>query len=161
MDLGSSGARTAAWRGFGILAAVVLYAIALSGKAYGLTSPVTMLNHELVRKTYAVLAFALLGFALERSRLRRVHGVLAAGIVLAAYSYAIEIGQIQIDHSVETFAEHAFDVASGLAGGALGAFAALLIPAPAARARRVEAVALAVVFAALAWAFTVTYGRII
>ncbi|HEX3867838.1 MAG TPA: hypothetical protein VHV78_13845 [Gemmatimonadaceae bacterium] len=144
------------WRWFGAVAAVALYAISISGFIYNSTSPVTMANHELVRKTYAVLAFALLGFTLERSAFRRVHGVLAAGIALALYSYAIEIGQIVIDRSTETFADHAFDVASGLAGGALGAFAALVAVG---RGRRAEAVALAIVFALLAWGFTLTYGR--
>ena len=117
-----------------------------------------MPHHELLRKTYAVLAFALLGFVLERSNLRRIRGVAAAGFVLAVYSYAIEIGQILIRQSSETFAEHAFDVASGLAGGALGALAALLVTAPAARSRRAEAAAVVSVFLVLAWGFIVTYG---
>ncbi len=142
------------------MAAACLYAISVSGRAYNLTTPVTMPHHELARKIYAVLAFALLGFALERSNLRRLHGVLAAAGALTAYSYAIELGQIVFKHSTETFAEHAFDVASGLAGGALGAFAALLFTAPAMRARRIEAIAIAGVFAVLAWAFTATYGRL-
>jgi vacuolar-type H+-ATPase subunit I/STV1 len=132
----------------------------VSGRAYNLTSPVTMPQHEVVRKVYALLAFALLGFVLERSNLRRVHGVLGAAIAIAAYSYAIEIGQIVIKHSTETFAEHSFDVASGLAGGALGAFVALLVTAPAVRARRTEAVATAIVFLVLAWGFTATYARL-
>ena len=119
-----------------------------------------MPHHELARKTYALLAFALLGYSLERSRLRRVHGVLAAAIAIALYSWAIEIGQIVIDRSTETFAEHSFDVASGLIGGALGAFVVLLIIVPGARARRVEGAGIAVAFAVLAWAFTATYGRI-
>jgi hypothetical protein len=117
-----------------------------------------MPQHELVRKIYALLAFALLGFVLERSNLRRAHGVLAAGIAIAVYSYAIEIGQILIKHSTETFAEHSFDVASGLAGGALGAFVALLVTAAAVRARRTEALAIALVFLVLTWGFTATYG---
>jgi hypothetical protein len=99
-----------------------------------------------------------LGFILERSSLRRANGVLAAAIVIAIYSYAIEIGQIVLKHTNETFAEHSFDVASGLAGGALGAFVALLLVAPGKRARRAEGIAVAVVFAILAWGFTVTYG---
>lgn len=152
--------RTAAWRAFGVVSAVALYAIAVSGRAYDLTSPASMPYHELVRKTYAVLAFALLGFVLERSNLRRIRGVLAAGFVLAVYSYGIEIGQILIKQSTETFAQHTFDVASGLAGGALGALAALLVTAPGARSRRVEAVAVVIVFSVLAWGFTVTYGRL-
>lgn len=132
----------------------------MSGRAYNLTSPVTMPHHELARKIYAVLAFALLGFALERSKLRRLNGVFAAAAALMVYSYAIELGQIVFKHSTETFAEHAFDVASGLAGGALGAFVAVLLAAPAMRARRIEAIAIAVIFALLTWAFTATYGRL-
>jgi hypothetical protein len=150
----------AASRIAGVICAVVLYAISVSGRVYNLTSPVTMPQHELARKIYALLAFALLGVLLERSNLRRVQGVLAAGVAIAVYSYAIEIGQIVLKHSTETFAEHSFDVASGLAGGALGAFVALLMTAPAVRARRIEAVAIALVFLALAWGFTATYGRL-
>ena len=158
MGLRTSGRRTSAWRAFGIVAAIVVYGISISGSAYELTTPVTMAHHVLLRKIYAIGAFALLGFALERSNLRRVHGVVAAAIAIAVYSYAIEIGQIVIAHSNETFAQHAFDVASGFGGGALGAFLALLVTARAGRARRIEAVALVIVFAALAWGFTVTYG---
>jgi hypothetical protein len=163
MDRGISGRRaglTAAWRAFGTVCAVVLYAISVSGRAYNLTSPVTMPQHELVRKIYALLAFALLGFVLERANLRRVHGVLSAAVAIAVYSYVIEIGQIVFKQSTETFAQHSFDVASGLAGGALGAFVALLVTAPAVRARRMEAVAIGLVFLALAWAFTATYAHL-
>jgi hypothetical protein len=143
-----------------LVAAVVLYAIAVSGPVYNATTPVTLPHHELVRKVYALLAFALLGFALERSNLRRVHGIAGAGIAVALYSYAIELGQIFISNSTETFAQHSFDVASGLAGGALGAFVALLISAPVTRARRAEGAVVAVLLAAIAWAFTVTYARL-
>jgi len=115
---------TAAWRAFGVVCAVVLYAISLSGPMYDLTTPVTLPHHVVLRKIYALLAFALLGFVLERSKLRRVHGVLAAAIVIAGYSWAIEIGQTFISHSTETLASHVFDVASGFVGGALGAFGA-------------------------------------
>ncbi|HEY5350621.1 MAG TPA: hypothetical protein VIJ64_12835 [Candidatus Lustribacter sp.] len=131
----------------------------MSGAAYEFTTPVGMPHHVLLRKIYAVLAFALLGFVFERSNFRRLRGVLAAGTAIAAYSYAIEIGQIVIDHSRETFAEHGFDVASGLVGGALGALVALLVSAPAVRARRFEAAAIAVALLVLVWGFTVTYGR--
>jgi hypothetical protein len=144
---------------FGVVCAVALYAISVSGAAYELTTPVGMPHHVLLRKIYALLAFALLGFAFERSNFRRLRGVLAGGIAIAAYSYAIEIGQIVIDHSHETFAEHGFDVASGLVGGALGALVALLVSAPAVRARRFEAAAIAIGLLALVWGFSVTYGR--
>jgi hypothetical protein len=148
------------WRVFLVFAALALYATAVSGPAYNATTPVTLPHHELVRKVYALLAFALLGFALERSTLRRMHGILGAGIAVAVYSYVIELGQIVISQSTETFAEHSFDVASGLAGGALGAFVALLIGAPAARARRIEGAVVAALLAAIAWTFSLTYARL-
>ncbi len=150
--------RTAKWRAFGAACAIALYAISVSNLAYELTTPVQMPHHVALRKIYAILAFALLGFALERSNFRPLRGVATAGIALAAYSYAIEIGQIVIDHSYETFAQHGFDVASGLAGGELGAFVALLVTAPARRARRFEAVAIVIAFIVLVWGFTMTYG---
>jgi glycopeptide antibiotics resistance protein len=152
--------RTAGWRAFTIVSAVILYAVSVSGRAYNLTTPITLPHHELLRKIYALLAFALLGFALERSNVRRAQGVLAAGIALSIYSYAIELGQIFFTHSTETFAEHTFDVVSGLAGGALGALIALLMSAPATRARRVEAVLIAVLLILLGWGFTATYARL-
>jgi len=149
-----------AWRAIGLVCAVVFYAISMSGGVYNLTSPVTLPHHEIYRKTYALLAFAVLGFAFERSEFRRVRGVAAVGIAIALYSWAIEIGQIFIDASTETLADHSFDVASGLAGGALGAFVALLVCAPLAPQRRTEAAAVAIVLALVAWGFTLTYGRI-
>jgi hypothetical protein len=154
--------RTGRWRILLVVAAVVLYAIAVSGDAYNATTPVTLPFHELLRKIYALLAFALLGFALERSCLRRGrgNGVAGAGIALGVYSFAIELGQIFISHSTETFADHSFDVASGVVGGALGALVALLISARDARARRTEALAVAVMLLVLAWAFTVTYAHL-
>jgi hypothetical protein len=152
--------RTGRWRVFLVVAAAVLYAIAVSGPAYNATTPVTLPFHELLRKIYALLAFALLGFVLERSNLRRVNGVAGAGIAIAVYSYAIELGQIFIAHSTETFADHSFDVASGLVGGALGALVALLISAPAARARRIEALAVVIMLVVLAWAFSATYAHL-
>jgi hypothetical protein len=152
--------RTLAWRAFGLACAVVFYAISLSGTAYELTSPAALPYHEVLRKTYALGAFALLGFALERSRLPRLGGVTAAAIAIAIYSTAIELAQTVFAHSTETLAEHGFDVASGLAGGALGAFVVLLFDAPRAPARRVEAVAIAIVFGLLLWGFMKTYARL-
>ncbi len=148
------------WRAFGLVSAVVFYAISLSGSAYELTSPVALPYHEVLRKTYAVGAFAVLGFAFERSRWPRLAGVTAAGIAIAIYSAAIEVGQTVFVHSTETPAEHGFDVASGLAGGALGAFLALLLSMPRAPARRVEAAGIAIVFALLVWGFFATYARL-
>jgi hypothetical protein len=137
---------------------VVLYAVSISGLAYEATTPVEMPHHVMLRKIYAVGAFALLGFLFEQSRFKRLHGLLAAGIAVAIFSYAIEIGQIVIDHADETFAQHTFDVASGLVGGALGAFVALLMRAPRAPARRTEALVIVLSLAVLVWGYLVTYA---
>ena len=151
--------QTLAWRAFGLACAAVFYAIALSGPAYQLTSPNALPYHEVLRKTYALGAFAVLGFALQRSRVPRFGGVTAAGIAIAIYSAAIEIGQT-VFGSAETLPEHSFDVASGLIGGALGAFASVLLDAPRAPARRVEALAIALGFGLLVWFFIGTYARL-
>lgn len=141
-----------------VVATLVLYKIAVSGTAYEVTSPTSLPHHELLRKVYAVLAFALLGFLLERASVPRLRGVTAAAIVVGVYSYLIELGQIGFNQVQETFAQHGFDVASGVAGGALGALVALAIAAPRAPQRRAEALVTIALLAALAWAFTVTYG---
>jgi hypothetical protein len=148
------------WRTLAAAGAVVLYWVSTSGLAYELTTPIGMPHHVLLRKIYAVGAFALLGFLLEQSRFEQLRGPLAAGIVVAIFSYAIEIGQIVIDHADETFGQHAFDVASGLVGGALGAFVVLLMRAPRAPVRRVEALAIVLSLGVLFWGYAVTYAPI-
>jgi hypothetical protein len=130
----------------------------VSNQAYEVTSPVELPHHILLRKVYALGAFALLGFLLVRSNVPRVRSVAAGGIAITLYSYAIELGQIVIDGSTETFAEHGFDVASGLAGGALGAWLAWRLDGARGPQPRAELAAIAIVFAALAWFYTLTYG---
>jgi hypothetical protein len=136
----------------------VLYVIAVSGEAYRATTPTDLPHHILLRKVYALVAFTLLGALLERASVPKLRGMTAAGIVVAVYSYAIELGQIFIKHVNETFAEHGFDVASGLVGGALGAFIVLATVDARAPRRRWEAIALAVLLTVIAWWYTRTYG---
>jgi hypothetical protein len=137
---------------------VILYAISVSGQAYEVTSPVELPHHILLRKIYALGAFALLGFLLVRSNVPRVRSVGAGGLALTLYSYAIELGQIVIDQSGETFAEHGFDVASGFAGGALGAWFAWRLAGARGPRSRDELIAIVLVFAVLTWFYTITYG---
>jgi hypothetical protein len=158
MSQDTSGRRTAVWRALCGVSAAILYAISVSGPAYEATTPTDMPHHVLVRKIYALGAFALLGFLLARSRIPRARGTFAAAVAIGVYSYVIELGQIVIGHSTETFAEHGFDVASGVAGGALGAWFSWMLSNRLSRARRVEAGAIVVIYAALAWFYTLTYG---
>jgi hypothetical protein len=99
----------------------------------------------------AVAAFALLGFLLEKAEVPGLRGAVAVGVALGIYSGAIELGQIAFDASAETVGQHAFDVASGVVGGGLGA--TIAVP------RRRAAMVIAVLLAALAWGYAVSYGR--
>ena len=145
-------------RAIAAAAFAVLYVVAVSGSAYRATTPSDLPHHILLRKVYALLAFALLGFLFERARVAKLRGVTAGAIVVGLYSYAIELGQIGIKHVYETFAEHGFDVWSGVAGGALGALVALLLIDARAPRRRWEALAVVVLFAVVVWWYTGTYG---
>ena len=111
--------RLTGWRVATVLAAVALYAVAVSNTAYDVTSPSGLSYHEPLRKIYAVGAFTLLGWLFTRSQLR-LRGFVPTAIVVGLYSMAIEVGQTYIDHSTESLAQHGFDIASGVFGGALG-----------------------------------------
>ena len=114
------------WRSALIAAAIILYAVALSNQAYEATSPGWLPWHVLLRKTYSIGAFALLGFLLNRSRLRGFESVWAGAVAIGLYSTAIEIGQY-VEGVREGLASNAFDVLCGVIGGALGAFVARII----------------------------------
>ena len=115
----------AVWRILFLVALVALYATAISNKAYAVTSPPSIPYHVIVRKTYALGAFALLGFLLEQSRIPRFRGIVTAAAVVGLYSAAIELGQTYISRSIEPASEHAFDIASGVVGGAVGSWFAI------------------------------------
>lgn len=146
------------WRVLSGIAATVLYVIAVNNTAYEATTPVEDPHHTLLRKIYALGAFALLGVLLEKSHWPRLRGTFAAALTVGMYSWAIEFGQIVFDHVGETFAQHGFDVLSGVAGGALGALAIRAFERR--RVGRVEVLAVIVLFAAVAVAFPETYGAL-
>ena len=124
---------------------------------YNATTPVTMEHHGLVRKVLAVVAFALIGFCLERAGLSRLR-TLGVALIVGGISYGIEIGQILLDHSPESLSQHAFDIASGVGGGALGAITSRVLRASGLLTFRGVAVVIALVVV-LASAYEVTYGN--
>lgn len=106
-----------------MLVAAALYAIALSDAAYELTSPVELSFHVLLRKTYSIVAFALVGYLLRRALRESGRDAPRATIVaciagVAAYSAAIEVGQ-WLAGSHEGLAWNAFDTFCGAVGGTL------------------------------------------
>jgi hypothetical protein len=116
--------------------------------------------HEFLRKVYAQGAFTLLGFLFKKSAIPGLRGNAAAAIAIGAYSAAIKLGQIVIDHTHETLPEHGFDIASGAVGGLIGAWAVQLMVRPRLPLRQSLAkIALAVVLLALICvAYARTYG---
>lgn len=106
------------WAATAIVAAALLL-LSLSDTVYELTSPPGPLQ-ILLRKTYSVGAFALVGYLYARSwqASGRVRGWLYLALSIAGYSALIEIVQA-IDQSHEGLAWNAVDVACGFIGGAL------------------------------------------
>jgi len=112
------------WVAFGTVA-VAFFLIALSGDIYNLTSPPALSLHVLLRKSYSIVAFALIGGAFIWASGASMR---TAALVVAAYSGAIEIAQ-HFTYGKEPFSWNVIDVICGAIGGALGA----LIPGVRAR----------------------------
>lgn len=113
----------AVWWTATAVVALVFFVIALSDTVYNLTSPPGPFQ-ILLRKTYSVAAFGLLGYLFTRA-LRASGGqasALSVAVAVGAYSAAIEIGQA-LGQAHEGIGWNLVDVACGMLGGALGALA--------------------------------------
>jgi hypothetical protein len=106
-------------RRWGIFAIVAIgfFVIALNGDVYNLTSPPALDWHVLLRKSYSIVAFAIVGAAFVRASGAALR---TAAIVVAAYSGGIEIGQ-HFTYGREPFLWNIIDVICGAIGGGLGA----------------------------------------
>lgn len=107
------------------IVAVVMFFIATNDTVYNLTSPATLDIHVLLRKTYSVAAFTVMGFVAARASLASGWRTapLTIALWLALFSLAIEIGQ-DMSPPPEGLALNALDVACGWLGGWLGALIA-------------------------------------
>jgi hypothetical protein len=112
----------ALWWTLTIAVALGLFIIALSDEVYNLTSPPGPLR-ILIRKSYSVVAFALVGYLLSRAlgASGRPASALTVASTVGLYSLAIEIGQT-IGGSQEGLVLNAIDVVCGIIGGYLGRF---------------------------------------
>jgi predicted membrane-bound mannosyltransferase len=113
-------------RGFWIASALALAAalfwVATSTEVYELTSPSVLLFHVLLRKTYSIVAFAVLGFIADKALGPSARAAPRAALLLAAYSAAIEVAQFA--HGTrEGLSWNVVDVLCGAAGGWLGVVA--------------------------------------
>ncbi len=96
--------------------AVGFFAIALNGDIYNLTSPPALSWHILLRKSYSIIAFALVGGAFVWAS---GASLLVSALVIALYSAGIELGQ-HFTYGKEPFLWNVIDVICGGIGGALG-----------------------------------------
>jgi hypothetical protein len=107
--------RISRWLAFAAIA-VAFFLIALNGDIYNLTSPPALSLHVLLRKSYSIVAFALVGGAFVWAS---GASLAAAAIVVAIYSGGIEIAQ-HFTNGNEPFSWNVVDVICGAIGGALG-----------------------------------------
>jgi hypothetical protein len=114
------------------IVAVLLFLVANSDTVYNATSPAWLDIHVLLRKTYSIIAFGVLGFfaarASQASGLRTTP--LTVGFWVAVFSLAIEIAQAMTPPP-EGLGWNTIDVLCGWAGGWLGARGADLYGRPA------------------------------
>ena len=108
------------WRVLAIVTAVVLYVLALSNNVYELTSPAALPFHVVFRKLYSLIAFALLGYLVNRAY---DQSMWSTAIWVAIFSASIEAGQ-DLGGSTQGPAWNAFDTLCGAVGGAAGAWVA-------------------------------------
>jgi hypothetical protein len=109
------------WTIAATLTAAFFYILALNAAVYELTSPSWLSWHVVLRKSYSVVAFALVGYTFRRALVengyrRRLVLTCVAGVAL--YSAAIEVGQF-LHGSQEGVGWNAFDTLCGAAGGAI------------------------------------------
>ncbi len=108
------------WTLIAVLTIAFFFTIALSDAIYEITSPSYLSWHVLLRKSYSIAAFALVGLTLGRAALewRRVLSLAQTTLAVALFSAAIEIGQKAMG-SHEGLTWNIFDTACGAVGGAL------------------------------------------
>jgi hypothetical protein len=113
------------WTLAAIAIAAFFFVIAISHEVYEATSPSWLSWHLVLRKTYSVIAFTLVGYLFRRALAENgkaaAAGTLIAGVAL--YSAGIEVGQFLYGVR-EGLGWNAFDTACGALGGGL----ALLVP---------------------------------
>jgi hypothetical protein len=117
----SSGARKF-WIAAAVAVAAVLFWAATNNAVYEVTSPGWFSWHVVLRKSYSIAAFALVGFIWDKALGPTARAGPRAALAVAAYSAAIEIAQA-VRGSQEGIAWNAADVLCGAAGGWLGVVA--------------------------------------
>jgi hypothetical protein len=109
------------WIAVAVVTAAVLFWAATSDVVYDVTSPPSFSWHVLLRKSYSIAAFALVGFTADKALGPNARAALRGAVLVALYSAAIEV--VLAFHSHEGPFWNAVDVVCGAAGGWLGVVA--------------------------------------
>jgi hypothetical protein len=72
--------------------------------------------HIVLRKAYSIVAFAIVGFVVDKALPPIRRRGLRAALIVAAFSAVIEVVQV-MHHSPEGFASNLFDIGCGAFGG--------------------------------------------
>lgn len=103
-----------------VVAAALLFAISLNPDIERATSPHIFGLQVILRKTYSVVAFGLVGFLLAEVRRSRFYDVFPVALLIALYSATIELTQFALG-SHEGLYWNVVDVLCGFLGGYFGA----------------------------------------
>ena len=110
------------WIAAVVVIAAILFWLATNDAVYELTSPSSLSWHVWARKAYSIVAFALVGFTVDKALGPTTRPYVRAAVLVAGYSGAIEIVQaLQGSHEGPIW--NAIDVVCGAVGGWLGVFA--------------------------------------
>ena len=105
-----------------VAVAAALFWAATSNEVYDITSPPALTFHVVLRKTYSIVAFALVGFTADKALGPTTRAAVRGALAVAAYSAAIEVVQAARG-SHEGSVWSTLDVLCGAAGGWLGVVA--------------------------------------
>lgn len=109
--------------------AAALFWAATNNEVYDVTSPPELSFHILLRKTYSIVAFALVAFTADKALGPSTRAALRGALLVGAYSAAIEVVQAARG-SHEGLVWNAIDVLCGAAGGWLGIVARTITKRP-------------------------------
>lgn len=131
------GAGPRPWLAIAIAAALVFFAVGLSHDADRIFSAEGWTFHVILRKSESIVAFFVVGYALDRATIerRRRFSFGTATLAIALYSGMLEIAQ-WLHGAQEGLGWNAVDVACGAIGGALADTLLVIQRRRAARARR-------------------------
>ena len=122
--------RPAAWWTLAVVFGIVLCVAAVNDTVYEATSPTWLDFHVALRKSYSIVAFAVVGFPIAWARVRA--GAPATtrvvGGIVAAYSALIEVLQYfaaqAANQPPDGIVDNLFDVFCGFVGGAIAVWIA-------------------------------------